>query len=450
RLTIFLFVSFNIYSTLFADSCKDIYLSGNTINGTYQIYNRKNQGFSVYCEFHNNYGYTFISKKANVEININDLYTTREHVKIRIEKNDRTQAETIVENLARYKTQYPLGLFYNRNNGYATPINHAVLGPYLYLGFLPISAANHVQPQGYRAGGRDFPFNNCDHNPNSYIAFYFNPNSHKENQYSDNEPLMHQWINVARNIPTSSYMSDDYYFMYEMHMGGCGGYAFAHHYDNLLGASLGLRFGKVFQQIVGISIGTNCAPLLGDIFLYSYEAEFIQSLVSGGKRYLASDFNFTCRYIDDVLSINNPKFADYLSSIYPSELEVKENTETNYSASYLDIMLSYDTDGHMNTSLHDKSDDFNFSIRNIPFLSSNIPSSPAYGVFISQLIRYARASTKYTDFVPSARRLSDKLLSQGYLCDRLTSSLRKFYVRYGELVIQYDVPLSRMVDDILS
>ncbi|KAK3084986.1 hypothetical protein FSP39_022451 [Pinctada imbricata] len=87
--------------------------------------------------------------------------------------------------------------------------------------------------------------------------------------------------------------------------------------------------GKVFQQIVGIPMGTNCAPLLADIFLYSYEAEFIQSLVSEGKRYLASDFNFTYRYIDDVLSINNPKFADYLSRIYPSELEVKETTETN-------------------------------------------------------------------------------------------------------------------------
>ncbi|KAK3106240.1 hypothetical protein FSP39_015854 [Pinctada imbricata] len=152
-------------------------------------------------------------------------------------------------------------------------------------------------------------------------------------------------------------------------------------------------------------------------------------------------FHIFLRYIDDVLSINNPKFTDYLSSIYPSEIEVKEATETNNSASCLDIM---------DTSLYDKRDDFNFSIANFPFLSSNIPSSPTYGVFISQLIRYARASTKYTDFVLKARRLSDKLLSQGYVCDRLTSSLRKFYGRYGELVIHYDVPLSRMVDDILS
>ena len=62
--------------------------------------------------------------------------------------------------------------------------------------------------------------------------------------------------------------------------------------------------GNDSQQIVGIPIGTNCAPLLADIFLYSYEAKFIQSLLSTGKKKLASQFNFTYRYIDDVLSIN--------------------------------------------------------------------------------------------------------------------------------------------------
>ena len=55
--------------------------------------------------------------------------------------------------------------------------------------------------------------------------------------------------------------------------------------------------GKVFQQIVGIPMGTNCAPLLADIFLYSYEADFIQSLLSTRKKKLASQFNFTNRYI---------------------------------------------------------------------------------------------------------------------------------------------------------
>ena len=207
--------------------------------------------------------------------------------------------------------------------------------------------------------------------------------------------------------------------------------------------------GKVFQQTVGIPMGTNCAPLLADIFLYSYEADFIQSLLSTGKKHLASRFNLTYRYIDDVLSINNPEFENYLGQMYPAELEIKDTTESTTSASYLDLLLSIGRDGQLHTSIYDKRDDFNFHITNFPFLSSNIPSSPAYGVFISQLIRYSRACSSYECFILRARRLSSKLLKQGYLAERLKSSFRKFYGRYGDLIWQYEVSLSRMLNDIL-
>ena len=141
--------------------------------------------------------------------------------------------------------------------------------------------------------------------------------------------------------------------------------------------------GNVFQQIVGIPMGTNRAHLLADIFLYSCEAEFIQSLLSTGKKQLASQFNFTYRYIDDVLSINNPDFENYLGQMYPTELAIEDTTESITSASYLDLILSIESDGQLRTSLYDKRDDFNFHIKNFPFISSNIPSSPAYGVFFS-------------------------------------------------------------------
>ena len=174
--------------------------------------------------------------------------------------------------------------------------------------------------------------------------------------------------------------------------------------------------GKVFQQIIGIPMGTNCAPLLADLFLYSYEAEFIQSLLSAGRKRLVSQFNVTYRYIDYVLSINNPDFENYLSQMYPSELEIKDTTESNTSASYLDLLLSIGRDGQLCTSLYDKRDDFNFYIANFPSLSSNIPSSPAYGVFISQLIRYARACSSYECFILRAVRLSNKLLDRAGIC----------------------------------
>ena len=172
---------------------------------------------------------------------------------------------------------------------------------------------------------------------------------------------------------------------------------------------------KVFQQIVGIPMGTKCAPLLADISLYSCEAYFVQSLLSTGKKKLASRFNFTYRYIDDVLSINNPDFENYLGQMYPAELVIKNTTESNSSASYLDLLLSIGRDGQLRTSLYDKRDDFNFHITNFPFLSSNIPSSPAYGVFISQLLRCTRACSSYECFILRAARLSSKLLGQGYV-----------------------------------
>ena len=207
--------------------------------------------------------------------------------------------------------------------------------------------------------------------------------------------------------------------------------------------------GKVFQQTVGIPMGTNCAPLLADIFLYSYEADFIQSLLSTGRKHLASRFNLTYRYIEDVLSINNPEFENYLGQMYPAELEIKDTTESTTSASYLDLLLSIGRDGQLHTSIYDKRDDFNFHITNFPFPSCNIPSSPAYGVFISQLIRYSRACSSRDCFILRARRLSSKLLKQGYIAERLKLSFRKFYGRYGDLIQQYEVSLSRMLNDIL-
>ena len=73
-------------------------------------------------------------------------------------------------------------------------------------------------------------------------------------------------------------------------------------------------FGKVFSS-VGIPMGTHCAPLLVDLFLYSYEADFMQGLLKKSEKNPARYFNFTFRYIDDILSLNNFKFGDFVDRI---------------------------------------------------------------------------------------------------------------------------------------
>ena len=204
--------------------------------------------------------------------------------------------------------------------------------------------------------------------------------------------------------------------------------------------------GKTFRQTIGIPMGTNCAPLLADLFLYSYEAEFIQSLQKAGSKRIAKRFNDTHRYIDDLMSLNNPYISSYLDHIYPDELEIKETTESEGSASYLDLFVQI-RQNTLYTKLYDKRDDFNFEIINFPYLSSNIPSAPAYGVYISQLLRYSRACDSYEDFRVRHRLLAVKLVRQGFSRIRLVKSFKKFYGKYGDVVSKYDTSVAQMLSD---
>ena len=138
-----------------------------------------------------------------------------------------------------------------------------------------------------------------------------------------------------------------------------------------------------FCQVIGILMATNCAPLLADLFVYSYENEFLDNMIKSGHRRLARSFNLCYRYIDDLNVFNNKKFLDYLEEIYPSQLTVEKANKSDHLADYLDLTFIIDSGGKLSTRLYE---DFDFHIVNFPFLPSNIPSGPSYGVYISQLI----------------------------------------------------------------
>ena len=160
-----------------------------------------------------------------------------------------------------------------------------------------------------------------------------------------------------------------------------------------------VQFGRrLFRQVIGIPLGTNCAPLFADFFLYSYENEFLDNMIKGGHRRLARSFNLCYKCMDDLIVFSNKKFLDYLKEIYPSKLTVEKANKSDQLADYLDLTFIIDSGGKLSTRLYDKRDDFDFHIVNLPFLSSNIPSSPSYGVYISQLNRYVRCCSHYEDF----------------------------------------------------
>ena len=84
--------------------------------------------------------------------------------------------------------------------------------------------------------------------------------------------------------------------------------------------------------------------------------------------------------------------------MYPFKLEIKNEKESNSSASYLDLLLPIGRDGQRHISIYDKLDEFNFHITTITFLSSNKPASPAYCVLISQLMKYASIALRVLMF----------------------------------------------------
>ena len=128
--------------------------------------------------------------------------------------------------------------------------------------------------------------------------------------------------------------------------------------------------GRLSRQVIGIPMGTNCAPLLADLFLYSYENEFLDSMIKGGHRRLARSFNLCYRHTDDLIVFNNKKFLDYLKEIYPSELTVEKANKSDHLADYLDLTFIIERGGKLSARLYDKHNDFDFHIVNFPFLSS--------------------------------------------------------------------------------
>ena len=89
-----------------------------------------------------------------------------------------------------------------------------------------------------------------------------------------------------------------------------------------------MRFGtNLYRQVVGIPMGTNCAPLVADSFLFCYERDFMMSLSDDKQADVIGAFKTTSRYLDDILNINNVYFDNMVSQIYPSELQLnKVNT----------------------------------------------------------------------------------------------------------------------------
>ena len=164
------------------------------------------------------------------------------------------------------------------------------------------------------------------------------------------------------------------------------------------------------------------------------------NLSKSGNLALVEKFNNTFRYIDDILSMDNPVFTDNIQLIYPSELQLNKSDTSDLEASFLDLQLKVNT-GKININVYDKRDDFNFKIVNYPFLDGDIPISPSYGVFISQLVRFARICSSVNDFRARSKLMTTKLLNQGFRYHKLRKTFNKHY----SLITKYNYSLKSLI-----
>ena len=152
-------------------------------------------------------------------------------------------------------------------------------------------------------------------------------------------------------------------------------------------------------------------------------------------------FKSTSRYLDDLLNIGNPYFEGIVNRIYSSELPLNKANTSDTEAPFLDLHLSI-LNEFVSSNLYDKRD-FDFDIVNFPFLDADDPRSTSYGVYISQLIRFARVSSHVADFIARNKSLTAKLLQQGYRYHKLRKTFFKFYRRHYELVSKFSVGLKQ-------
>ena len=205
----------------------------------------------------------------------------------------------------------------------------------------------------------------------------------------------------------------------------------------------------VFKQVVGIPMGTDCAPFLANLYLYALEFKYMEKLTKTDI-HTARKFSNSFRYIDDLLTFNHDNLInEHKHKIYPKEMVLNKENKSDKHTSFLDINIKIiDANHTIHTSIYDKRDDFNFEINNFPNLSGNIHKKRSHGIIISQLIRYSKVCMSYNDFVHRSKIMSTKLISQFFDVHLLKRKFSFFYDKYYNLIKKYDRSKKQMIYDI--
>ena len=138
-----------------------------------------------------------------------------------------------------------------------------------------------------------------------------------------------------------------------------------------------------------------------------------------------------------------------VGQIHPTELQLNKANSSDTEAPFFDSNLSI-TNGILSSKIYDKRDDFYFEIVNFPFFDGDVSRSPSYGVYISQLIRFARVCSNVDDFNNRNLFLTTELLKQGYRYKKNRKAFSKFYLRHSELIVKHNFGLKTLLQQGIS
>ena len=200
-----------------------------------------------------------------------------------------------------------------------------------------------------------------------------------------------------------------------------------------------LQFTKdiVIRQRVGIPMGTNCAVFVANLYCFSYEFEFISQLVNLNKIELLKSFKYTLRFVDDLLSLDNPNFSKYLyrskltsgvRGIYPDFLELKIEQDSTHKVTFLDTEIEH-VNNRWFTKIYDKREHPPLSSikqRKYPCPSSFISDTAKFGVITSRLHCFNRICMRREDFIQRANLFLLEFLDKGYSRREVTSYVCRF------------------------
>ena len=189
---------------------------------------------------------------------------------------------------------------------------------------------------------------------------------------------------------------------------------------------------SIYRQIVGIPMGTNCAPFLANIYLHVFEYDYLSKLIEQGDIITAKQLSNMYRFQDDCIALNDKEqFRYHYERMYKdSAMELKCTNLSRDKCNFLDLTISIYRGKFIYRS-YDKRNDFDFDVVNYPNLHGNIPKGSSYGVYVSQLLRFVDININFNNFVNDVNKLTKTFIMQGFE----SSILKLKYVQFSNKYI---------------